>query len=90
MSVHTTIRRVTPNDHEVSPGPVPSTVGWRQGATRRMLARLACVLELRAPAYTAGDPSPAAPASTCFRTHTAKVGFSVPRMALPLYHADLP
>lgn len=61
MSVHTTIRLLTPNDHEVSPGPVPSTVGWRQGATRRMLARLACVLELRAPAYTAGDPSPCCP-----------------------------
>ena len=29
MSVHTTIRPVTPNDHEVSPGPVPSTAGWR-------------------------------------------------------------
>jgi hypothetical protein len=61
MSVHTTIRPVTPNDHEVSPGSVPSTTEWRQGVTRHMLARLARVLELRAPAYAAGDPSPCCP-----------------------------
>jgi hypothetical protein len=58
MPLNTTIPLVTPSADEVSAGPVPSTAGWRHSAARHMLARLARVLELRAPDYAAGDPSP--------------------------------